>query len=376
MNTSIPALDLCSIDGRRTSKELYIKIFVVHFIVITAYCHLLSVRSENVISWRPLHFFITTLNVIVKLGSGLIAIVLAYCYTFVSNAETLSSPFSLLLGDVSHINRGATNYCPLSTSSHPPRGNVFPDSNKLAQTIGRVLVVLAFKVQCIGALILYHRRRQHDAVTQTDQRIFELSCSGLVIAITTLGVILKIPVFRKRTPHIIGTVLETVILYLRVEQIDTHRYTLDFDTFVREIPPTKSFYKENALSLLIFVASSRFDLLGAMKRVAAGDFIKSNPESVFWPEDTTLFMLLLALYLIVVMRVLCVYRWFGLEDIRDGITAVAFLSCFCFVPVYMVTVRDFWRMFKQIRELEAWPVDVECPMLWSDPYANYIWWLA
>jgi hypothetical protein len=72
-----------------------------------------------------------------------------------------------------------------------------------AKRVGRSVVGLAFLAQCAGTIFLHTRRRQYspDAITMIDQRVFELACGGVLMAIVTLGTVAKISIFIKIVPE-------------------------------------------------------------------------------------------------------------------------------------------------------------------------------
>jgi hypothetical protein len=43
------ASDLCPLHGRRSSQEVRMQLFVVHFITIAAFCHILNLRKERIL---------------------------------------------------------------------------------------------------------------------------------------------------------------------------------------------------------------------------------------------------------------------------------------------------------------------------------------
>jgi hypothetical protein len=68
--------------------------------------------------------------------------------------------------------------------------------------VGRSVLAVAFLTQCIGSIFLYCRRLQYssDAITIVDQRVFELACGGLLVAILTLGTVAKFTIFHRTVP--------------------------------------------------------------------------------------------------------------------------------------------------------------------------------
>jgi hypothetical protein len=72
----------------------------------------------------------------------------------------------------------------------------------LGVQIGRSVLALAFLAQCIGSIFLYCRRLQFspDAITIVDQRVFELACGGVLVALLTLGTVAKFSIFHETEP--------------------------------------------------------------------------------------------------------------------------------------------------------------------------------
>lgn len=85
-----------------------------------------------------------------------------------------------------------------------------------AKKLERIVLALAFLAQCIGSIFLCHRRRQHlpDAITIADQRVFELACGGLLVAVLTLGTVAKFPLFNTPIPEE-GTGLDVFVIQCR-----------------------------------------------------------------------------------------------------------------------------------------------------------------
>ncbi|KAH7393433.1 hypothetical protein BKA64DRAFT_676180 [Cadophora sp. MPI-SDFR-AT-0126] len=372
--STIQAEEPCPIDGRRTSKELYVKLLVVHFTVLTAYCHLLSLRNERVLSWRPLYFFITPFNIIAQHAAALVVIVAGKGFALLPDEfgrirlgiRHLKSPFSWLLGDTSEMATGSSNATGQSAGRNIPQTR--PSASK---TVGRTLVVIAFETQCIGAIVLYARRRKHDAVTHVDERIFELACGGLLVGILILGVTIRLQVFHRRIPDIPRSRFETVIFWLRSCALSPPSGSVSW----YEPQSWKEFLKENLVSLAVIIASGRFVVFASLKAVFRSGFLDNlhptQPDRYkYWAEGLTWIVLLVFVCLLWIAGD-DPFAWAAHLDVL-----LIILGFGSFMPVYLVAVRDCVRLFRQIGELGSWPVDVTCPLLWSDPYANYIWWLA
>jgi hypothetical protein len=57
---------------------------------------------------------------------------------------------------------------------------------------------------------------------------------------------------------------------------------------------------------------------------------------------------------------------------------VVILSIFAFsgIAAAGMSIYSFVMMLQEIPQLGDWPVDVPCPLLWSDPAANWVWAIA
>lgn len=91
----------------------------------------------------------------------------------------------------------------------------FSSTTKKFKKFGRLLVILALEAQCIGAIVLYSRRRKQGAVTRADRRVFELAYGGVVITLLTIGVVVKLPLFRKKVSDRNLSVFEDIVFHLR-----------------------------------------------------------------------------------------------------------------------------------------------------------------
>ncbi|PVH81701.1 hypothetical protein DL98DRAFT_531038 [Cadophora sp. DSE1049] len=288
--STTPAEDLCPLDGRRTSKELYIKLLVVHFTVLTAYCHLLSLRNERVFSWRPLYFFLTPFNILAQHAAALVVITVGYGCAFLPDdfgrirlrIRPLQSPFSWLLGDTSEMVTGSLGAGAQAAGRNNPQ-----TSQSISKTAGRIIVILGFETQCIGAILLYARRQQHDAVTYVDQRIFELACGGLLIGILTLGVITRLHVFRRPVPEVPRSRFEALIFWLRSCALSPPNGVSWSDPQL-----WKESLRENVISLAVVIASGRFVVFASLKAVFRSGFLDNlhptQPDNYkYWAEGLT-----------------------------------------------------------------------------------------
>jgi len=54
LNSSFPIL--CPLEERRSGAETLVKLLVVYFTTVVAFCHLMSIRGESLLISRPLFF--------------------------------------------------------------------------------------------------------------------------------------------------------------------------------------------------------------------------------------------------------------------------------------------------------------------------------
>jgi hypothetical protein len=84
MSSGIPTngtatADLCPLDGRRSSTEMWVKLFVVHFTTISFFCHLLSIRKEPIFTPKLILYILNPLVLFLHYGLALCAIILGQC---------------------------------------------------------------------------------------------------------------------------------------------------------------------------------------------------------------------------------------------------------------------------------------------------------
>ena len=387
---------LCPIEGRRTSTELYVKLIVVHFTTITAFCHLLSITDEPLLSFKPLFFFFTPLNIIVQYAAPLLAILGWIIYSMIKNVINPSTPiaspkssFQWLFGRLPDRHDAGGTYSTLPTanrsrsSSNGSAGNSSAASTPrlTAKVLGRVIVLAAFLAQCVGTLFLYVRRQRQDAVTLVDRKIFELACGGILVAILSIAVIIKVPLFVKMVPDTIRSVVDKVVAFCRCRSHSKFDPALDKTLFEDPF----QLMKLGGLSFLTIIMCGKYALLEPLRNFFNGSlfthaafFEGSLEEAVF----TLLFIfgtMSALLYLPQSRRSEEGGNWLPWVIICPC-TAPAFIALYYFmlgaVPVVGVVLRDYVRLFTQISILKNWPEDAACPLSWKDPLSEYVWWLA
>jgi hypothetical protein len=221
--------DLCPLPGRRTVKELDVKLFVVHFTTISAFCHLQSLRNERIVSWRTVFYIIVPYSIFVWYGAALLAL---SCILLCAMYKPM------LLGD-GGLKRASLWLFGTAPESGVADQGLLPserpamaiEGERRPKWMGRLVLASALLVQCIGTIVLYSRRQKHEAVTLADQRVFALGCTGVLVAIHWIVIILKIRPFANPAPRIsthARSKLDDVLLGIRNSELP-HLRTRDVE---------------------------------------------------------------------------------------------------------------------------------------------------
>ena len=167
MSAPFPAGALCPWDERRLPREMYVKLFVVHFTVIGSYAHLMHLRREPRYFGSYLLMIACPIAGVALLVSPVIilSIQLLVCR---GDRNLLKQSAGILIGRVMDPERNAIH---AATVHGPPEF-----SSKL---IRGIVVQLALLAQCIISIWLFARRAHHGSVALYDYRILQLSILGL-----------------------------------------------------------------------------------------------------------------------------------------------------------------------------------------------------
>ncbi|GES59499.1 hypothetical protein CDV56_105640 [Aspergillus terreus] len=204
MNTTVPVIrssePLCPLDERRAKTELLVKLFVVHFTTIGAFFHLLNLRGEYLLSLGPIFYICAPLSFIAQHVIAAAALILSIPLVCVRQrrypdvGKDLVSPVKWL---VARFEVPSTEPDP-GLQLGQGRASRKWLGERAIRRLGRVLVTIAFLVQCSLSLFLYHRRKAHgpDSIGLIDEKIFQLAVSGILIGLLTLATTLRFPGFR------------------------------------------------------------------------------------------------------------------------------------------------------------------------------------
>lgn len=188
--TALPpgATDRCPWNERRLPREMFIKLLVVHFIVIGAFAYLRHLRRES--SW-PLVYIVIIANPIAGMALILIPLILLPYQAILcrGNRTALRDSVCILLGSI----WDSACILPLSRSEN---GNS-EDSNtnegpsltwpKLSKDLAtKIIVQLTLTTHCIASIWLFSRRVEHDSDALYDHRILQLALLGLSASVMSM----------------------------------------------------------------------------------------------------------------------------------------------------------------------------------------------
>jgi hypothetical protein len=429
MNTTIPTIrsssssssePLCPLDERRTKTELLIKLCVVHFTTLSAFFHLLNIRGEYLLSPRPIFYICVPLSFIAQhviAGAALILRIPLVCIRdrrFPDSESDIVRPVKWL---TAKLKDGLIESGPRQITNSRYR---LPE--RAARGLGHVLVTTAFIIQCSASLFLYHRRKTHapESIALVDEKIFELAVSGALVAFLTLGVTLRIPGFRilnaAQGPR---SRIEKIMICLghrrAAATVCSNQGTIFCDW---HISPVICFVALSIISCAVLHASGKVDpfqelhciyirfrfpdadddcpkagflfTLDFMFASAAGGVAASSVMGLSIPflADYVFLNRLIDHPRLSFCEEWIGYVWFllcGAIMTPFFLIAIIFFFFVLFYPIYLIIglfrvfsvgITDYSRIFTQLNEWQDWKEDVPCPVLWKDPMADLVWWLA
>lgn len=388
------APDLCPYEGRRSTKELWVKLVVVNFTVIAAFCHVLDLRREPIVRWKLVYYVIVPYLLIVYHALALLTITAGFIYCLIRPSSELRDSLERaprwIFGVVSKEGEGSGTYELLpSTEVRRPVTGV-PEDEAKWKKIGRCLLASTFVLQCIGTIVLYSRRKARNAVTSFDQRVFELGCSGLITGCYWLALTLDMPPFSEPAPDPhdnARTTLDRIMIYLRDCQ------TPPFFRTEEDGKATNSFFISGALGLLVLLATNKIRLVEYISLAIRERRLPQEREYTLETVLVALSFSILLLGLALAWRSFldecktwrrqarplhmrsfvaedCIWVLYPVFSIISVLIGAGCVTIFIMVPV------GCQSLVEQSANLNTWPTNTPCPLLWSDPAASWVWALA
>lgn len=406
----------CPLDDRRSAAEVSLKLAVVHFTTITAYCHLLSMRAEptKVICIKAVLFLLCPGAIIIQHVLAVLAIAGAYLLArlkIFGDSRALRSslkraPFILF---------GRIDPSPSKSRLRSSEGD------SVVKSTGRVVVVLALTAQCVGSCVIFARRRERGAVNLGDWCVLEFATASLLVSTLTVVYLLWQPALRLSPHHTIAladpsrrTYLDAALLYLRHvpapaeadlpegKWTEFRRHfprlifssTIIFGVFCAQpwtaglaLASVKPLFFSGGMIREVRIFSSRHTSTGC-DGCAVG-FLSNCIASLFQSVFLTLSICLATIFMkeatdytyqvarirprqVLLRRVAVIPIGFVVWGL---IFHIMLLCLSVFSPLWNIYmfISQTKDLVQQLVMLAAWPTDRECPLLWLDPKANFLW---
>lgn len=369
--------EICPLDSRRSTQELWSKLVLVHLTTLFVFGHLLSIRGERLLSSKLVIFHIWSSLICFQHGLALLILMFAYGYGLITKAPGRNVSFKrnpkILFGSAerqhsdwrdSYEDSGSNVYHPADPERGLGPSAPEPEPDSKAKFWGRLIVVSFFSIQCIGSIVLFFRRQNQNAATISDRRVLELACGGLTVAVSTfLFLVLQawLPSLGRQRfldPNHLSW-CETAIYRLR--DIPDEEFwgfclelTIDSGT-ARPLVP-----KQRMSASIISSATMTYFLLEPF----------SNSDMV-WRAGLAVYMAFSA----VPFMILGFFGGSTMSTLMDFL--VSFCGLFVTLLVLPFQLVSIWRSITQeMGRLDSWTTNVPCPALWQDPMASWLWSLA
>ena len=371
---------LCPWESRRSSKEVWVKFFVVHLTTIAAFCHVLSVSREPVISCKLLFYVLVPYGLLAQ--HGLFLLVLAYGLFQLVIICLLDKPIDEIFKSLKQAPKFMFGKIPEEVDvryqfTHAEENHARLRKREAKRVrAGSTVLACSFLTQCIGRIVLYARRKAHGAVTLADERIFELGCTGVLTALFWIANALELRPVSEAVPKartVVGFA-DKAATFIRnyhakpledgVIQISGIKHGLV--CFVLLLVQHKIFYLRILWDAFQDLTGGYMFMLAVMGSVS---FLSLFCVIIFWEPG---------------LRIRFKYSRFvtGVFWVVDGCTfasavlGIVSLLSFGVLNVLGQFVLDCVNIQRQLAKGHDWPTDVACPLLWSDPAASWIWALA
>jgi hypothetical protein len=341
------------------------KLFVDHFITIAAFCHVVNVRKERILGSKfALYLLIPSTFLLAHVLAFLLLTAGAVSWLLFNRprrlGESLKRPPWLFLGS-------APVYEDASEA-----GREDEERELLLKIGGRFLGACAFLTQCSGTVALFLRRQKHHAVTWAEIRILEVACTGILTAIYWMLIAARVPAYVQPILAVSDddkTDLDEVLLWLRGYNP----------------APAQHMWATRVIRFLRNYYLCVFALI--IKLVYVPDADPPKKTKIIGFNITTIILRWINYFLPFAMMIggyiIAIRYLFGEPPVPAGWcptsrSATGFLIFFLFsqsmAPVVLYYLVMEWKQIaNQLHELEGWSADKACPLLWSDPAANWIW---
>lgn len=416
--------DLCPWDERRLPREMYVKLFIVHFAAIGAYGHLMHLRRER---RGPFTYLLMILCPVAGAGLVLVPFIALMTQAILHRKDkaTLRDSSALLLGPLPEVTeKGESGRLPQNEIQNERGENktdrLFRPPEIKARLVWTLIMQLVPFTQSILSIWLYSRRVHRGQAALYDHRILQLAILGLCASLMSIFHLLTNPQCLSDLTRLDLTWRRRWVTLLR----STYRnrlHNLKFGGEVYNLQP-------------LFISVTEWVVAGAMYIIFRGIGILATRAIVtsFWGsgifyiliwflQNYTHHVLLLSTLAVVqfrdflpnldnsswrrpawfVMKVLMALVFFNILIMSTLFLFLIFVECFTGplqsqtqllylfgkpwnFKVYETGIYD--AEFSNPRALRPdwdriWtyghtPSTFPCPQAKKDPAADYVWWLA
>jgi hypothetical protein len=413
MDTIIPHLQaidspqpvLCSLDGRRSNGEVISKYLIVHFTVIVGLLQLRSLQREKW-QWSGLVFFIICpLVIFVRQAAAILVTLAAALYWRIRPNPESGHAFRRapiwIWGQLPSDEPSEAQFLPINGADNPRKEFGW-------KHLGKAAVAGALIIQSCGTIYIYHRRLEKSATTFADDSVFRLGCAGLLIGFISVLMILDIPWLGsgiqpqsdryglatndltwldltlicirgvyledyeilhasapEKVPWELTFAVHAMLATIPIQFVSHFRILIGICTFHwRDLPSVTmaEILPESNVGRLAPVAAGGFTVW--IVALLAGFMMKSVAKQPGTMRKLVRIAAFIGIYLILVPIVL---------PAISVLLLFALYTPFVDLAYWVGSVLD---IIFQLSELKIWPVDMACPLLWSDPDANFLWQLA
>ncbi|KAF9637758.1 hypothetical protein BFW01_g8654 [Lasiodiplodia theobromae] len=258
----------------RTYDDVLMQLATLYFTGTLSYFHLLWIRGESVLDWRPFFFPFSPLTVVFQHVFAMLTIFFHYIKSKLKSEEhpfNIYLPLRVLFGRVPSTPTTESTDNSLSSqekkTSSPPTStqpNEFSTILGTAKTLGLILQFASLILQlsyCVFGIRLFIRRlsRNPDSLINADYIALQLSISGILLVLLSLPhtPLTPLRLFTDPVPPLPPTYRKTTlhhtILFCRDSASPTlyaPRYAPSLFTYLQQF--RQIFYSEALSALLIF----------------------------------------------------------------------------------------------------------------------------
>lgn len=251
----------------------------------------------------------------------------------------------------------------------------------------------------MGSIFLYARRRQRSAVTQLDQKVFETALGGLAVGVLNTCRSLSLPTFDEYVPSD-DTTTDSSSSKTKIDRFallcrdSCRKSLLAFDG--EDAPHWARFFKNLYITAVILLLTADSDFFSGFYI-----FYAMSVERFHLDPDSSYVILGLFAFMVAMIGGMIAYTIYRSEKeegkrnmlnrypvlmlilypISVALTGVSIMIGLVLIIAGVYALMVSWSMsyvraFVEVANFTATPLNETCPLLWSDPVAQWVWGLA